>query len=460
MAVNNGNFGEGSIPKLLLKLSLPIIAAEIVHVLYNIVDRIFIGHMPDVGTVALTGVGVAFPLITFIGAFANLFSTGGATLSSIARGEGDNDKAERILSTSFTLLVVVGLVLTIGLYLLAPWALELMGGDEETLPYALDYFRIYVIGTIPVLISLGMNTFITAQGFSGVGMWTVLIGALLNTGLDPLFIFTFNMGIKGAAYATVVSQTISALWVVLFLVGKKPIIRLSRLYIDPVCVTQICKLGVTGFTFKVTTSIAQAVINATLKAFGGPMSTLYIGAMSIINSLREVTTIPVNGLGNGYVPIASYNYGAKKWQRLDKAIGTFFLYIFIMNLILWGVLLLLPRPLIGLFSEDAELTELTVNCMMIYFGAYIFMSLQVTGQNTFVALNYPKHALFFSLLRKIIIVVPCTIILPRVGLGVNGVFYAELISNVIGGVGALVAMYFTIWRKVKRLAKGETDIEV
>lgn len=460
MAVNNGNFGEGSIPKLLLKLSLPIIAAEVVHVLYNIVDRIFIGHMEDVGTVALTGVGLAFPLITFITAFANLFSTGGATLSSIARGEGDNDKAEKILSTSFTLLISVGLTLTILLYVLAPWALELMGGDEETLPYALAYFRIYVIGTIPVLISLGMNSFITAQGFSGIGMGTVLLGALLNTGLDPLFIFTFNMGIKGAAYATVISQTVSALWVVVFLVGKKPIIRLSRLYIDAPSVAQICKLGVTGFTFKITNSIAQAVVNATLKLFGGPLSTLYIGAMSIINSLREVTSIPINGLGNGYTPLASYNYGAKKWDRLDKAIGVFFASLVVINLIIWGVLMLLPRPLIGLFSDDAELTELTVHCMMIFFGAFIFMSCQNAGQSTYVALNYPKHALFFSLLRKVIVLIPCTIILPRLGMGADGVFYAELISNVVCGPAALIAMYITIWRKVKRLAKGETGIKV
>jgi len=460
MAVNKGNFGEGSIPKLLIKLSLPIVAAEIVHVLYNIVDRIFIGHMEGVGTVALTGVGLAFPLITFISGFANLFLTGGSTLSSIARGEGDNKKAESIMITSFTMLLTVGAVLTVVLYFLAPWALDLMGGDEETLPYALAYFKIYVIGTIPTLISLGMNSFITAQGFAGIGMGTVVIGAALNTALDPLFIFTFNMGIRGAAIATVISQVVSAAWVVLFLTSKKPIIRITGLHIEPADVPRICKLGITGFTFKVTTSIAQAVVNTTLKAFGGPLSTLYIGAMSVINSLREVTTIPITGVGSAYIPIASFNYGAKKWDRLDTSIKTFFLVIFGMNVVIWAILMLFPRQLAGLFTEDEELIELTIHCMKIFFLCFIFMSFQVTGQNTYVALNYPKYALFFSLLRKIIIIVPFTLILPRVGLGADGVFYAELISNVVGGLAALGTMYITIWSKVKKLAKGDTSVTV
>ena len=460
MAVNNGNFGEGSIPKLLIKLSLPIVAAEIVHVLYNIVDRIFIGHMPDVGTVALTGVGLAFPLITFIAGFASLFQTGGSTLASIARGEGDDKKAESILNTSFTMLLCVGIVLTFGLYFAAEWALGLMGGDEETLPYALDYFRIYVIGTIPTMISLGMNSFITAQGFSGIGMGTVIIGAALNTVLDPIFIFTFNMGIKGAAIATVISQTISAIWVVLFLTGKKPYIRISKLHIDTNDVPKICKLGITGFTFKVTTSIAQAVVNATLKTFGGPLSTLYIGAMSVINSLREVTTIPINGVGSGYIPIASYNYGAKKWSRLDESLKYFSIIIIAMNFVLWGALMLFPKQLASMFTEDPELIDMTAHCMRIFFAAFMGMSFQVTGQNTYVALNYPKYALFFSLLRKIIIIVPFTLILPRLGMGADGVFYAELISNIVGGGAAFVAMYCTIWRKVKKLAKGDTSVTV
>lgn len=460
MAINNGNFGVGSVPKLLVKLSLPIVAAEIVHVLYNIVDRIFIGHMEGVGTVALTGIGLVFPLITFISGFANLFLTGGSTLASIARGEGDIKKAESILNTSFTMLLCVGAVLTAVLYFAAPWALRLMGGDEETLPYALAYFKIYVIGTIPTLISLGMNSFITSQGFSDRGMGTVIIGALLNTALDPLLIFGFKMGIRGAAIATVISQIVSATWVVLFLTSKKPYIRITHLHIEPADVPRICKLGVTGFTFKVTTSIAQAVVNATLKAFGGTLSTLYIGSMSVINSLREVTTIPITGVGSGYIPLASFNYGAKKWDRLDECLKCFFIVIVGMNALIWAVLMLFPAPLASLFTEDPELIELSVHCMKIYFAAFVCMSFQVTGQNTYVALNYPKYALFFSLLRKIIIIVPLTILLPRWGMGVEGVFYAELISNIVGGFASLITMYMTIWRKVKKLAKGDTSVTV
>lgn len=455
-----GDFGTGSVPKLLIKLALPIIAAEIVHVLYSIVDRIFIGHMPGVGTAALTGVGIVVPLVTMIGGFANLFATGGATLASIARGEGDNERAERLQTTSFTATIAVGILLTILLYVFAPGALTLMGGDEETLPYALAYFRIYVIGVVPTLISLGMNNFITNQGFAGIGMWTVIIGAGLNTILDPIFIFVLNLGIKGAAYATIISQFVSAIWIVLFLTSKKPIIRITRLYIDWGMLKQICKLGVTGFTFRVTTSFAQAVVNATLKAFGGPMSTLYIGAMSVINSLREVTIIPIQGLGNAYVPVASYNYGAKKWARLDEAIKCSILGTFAINLLLWLILMVFSSQCASLFTEDAELIALTAHCIRIFFAAFLFMTCQTAGQNTYVALNYPKYALFFSLLRKIVLVVPFTLLLPRIGMGVEGVFYAELLSNVVGGTAAIITMYIVVWSKVKKLAKGDTSVEV
>ena len=274
-----GDFSKGKISFLILKLGLPIMLAELVVVLYNIVDRAYIGHMGDSSTYAITGLGVCFPLITLIGAFANLCSTGGSTLATIARGEKDDAKAQRMLSTSFTLLLLIGATLTILLFIAAPWLLELLGGDEFSLPYAVAYFRIYVIGTIPVLISLGMNPFINAQGFPKIGMMTVIIGAVMNIALDPLFIFAFGMGIHGAALATILSQSVSALWVMLFLRSKRPPLRLTRLLIDKKQIGSLIKLGATGFTFKVTTSVTQAIVNIMLKSWGGTLSTLYVGAM-------------------------------------------------------------------------------------------------------------------------------------------------------------------------------------
>ena len=453
---SKGDFSKGSIPHLILKLGLPIMLAEMVVVLYNIVDRAYIGHMGDSSTMAITGLGVCFPLITFISAFANLLSTGGTTLATIARGEKDDKKAERMLSTSFTLLLIIGTFLTITLFALAPWLLELLGGDELSLPYAIGYFRIYVIGTIPVLISLGMNAFINAQGFPKIGMGTVILGAVLNIALDPLFIFTFDMGIRGAALATVLSQSASALWVVLFLTGKRPPLRLRRLLIDRAQLGGLLKLGATGFTFRVTTSFTQAIVNIMLKAWAGPLSTLYVGAMTLNNSIREVMSLPIGGVTAAGQNVMSYNYGAKKNRRVAECIRFIFFSGLLVNTLLWILMLLFPRPILGIFTNDAELIDLTVHCARIYFGAFPFMALQMSGQTTFVALNYPKHALFFSMLRKLILVTPLTLLLPNLGLGVDGVFWAEFFSQMIGGSICFTTMYLVIWRKMRRGNKERT----
>lgn len=455
-----GNFGEGNVSKLIIKLALPIMAAEVVHVLYNIVDRIFIGHLPEVGTAALTGVGIAFPLITLVNAFANLFVTGGSTIASIARGQDDDAKAQRVIETSLTTCIAVGAILTIVFYTFCSPLLNAMGGEPETLPYAVEYFKIYALGCIPVMISFGMNNFITAQGFATTGMLTVIIGAVLNLGLDPLLMYTFNMGIKGAAIATVISQTVSAIWVIAFLTGKKPEVPVRHFILDFAILKEIVKLGITGFMFRATTSVTQAVVNITLRTFGGEASMVYIGSMSIINSVREIASIPINGLSSGYVPVASYNYGAKKWDRLDKAIGVGVRFSVVLAGSIWLLMLLFPRQLIELFSEDTALIETAIPCLRIYFIFFICMAFQVIGQNTFVAMNYPKYALFFSLLRKIIVILPLTLILPRVGMGVMGVFWAEAISNIIGGAAAFSTMVCVIWKKVKKLAAGDTSVEV
>lgn len=447
---SKGDFSKGSVPYLILKLGLPIMLAEMVVVLYNIVDRAYIGHMGDRSTMAITGLGVCFPLITFISAFANLLSTGGTTLATIARGEKDDAKAERMLSTSFTLLLIIGSFLTVTLLALAPWLLELLGGDELSLPYAIGYFRIYVIGTIPVLISLGMNAFINAQGFPKIGMGTVILGAVLNIALDPLFIFTLDMGIRGAALATVLSQSASALLVVLFLMSKRPPLRLRRLLIDRKQLGGLLKLGATGFTFRVTTSFTQAIVNIMLKAWAGPLSTLYVGAMTLNNSIREVMSLPIGGVTAAGQNVMSYNYGAKKNCRVAECIKFIFFSGLLVNTLLWILMLLFPRPILGIFTNDTELIDLTVHCARIYFGAFPFMALQMSGQTTFVALNRPKHALFFSMLRKLILVTPLTLLLPSLGLGVDGVFWAEFLSQMIGASICFSTMYLTIWRKMRR----------
>ena len=449
MTVRKGDFSQGKVSRNILRLGLPMMLAELVHVLYSIVDRMYIGRMPGDGTIALTGLGVCFPLITLIGAFANLCSTGGATLATIARGENCDDKAERIMGTAFTMLLIIGVFLSVVLYAAAPGILRLLGGDDETLPSALAYFRIYVLGTVPVLISLGMNPFINAQGFPRTGMVTVIIGAALNIVLDYLMIYTFHMGIAGAALATVVSQTVSAVWVLAFLRSRHAPLRLRRLLIDRAQLRSIVKLGLTGFTFRVTNSLTQALVNIMLKAWGGAASTLYIGAMSLINSIREIISLPNGGVVAGGQSVMSYNYGAKQYRRVAECIRFIFLCGLFVNIAMWALIMFAPRLVISLFTTDGELIGKTVECARIYFGAFPFMALQQTGQTTFVALNRPKQALFFSMLRKVVLVAPLTLLLPGAGLGVNGVFWAELISQVTGASLCFITMYMLIWREMK-----------
>ena len=450
MASVTGDFSKGKVSMVILKLGLPMMLAELVHVLYNIVDRMYIGHMPEGGTLALTGLGICFPLITLIGAFANLFSTGGATLATIARGAKEDRKAERIMGASFTMLLLIGLLLTGLLYLTAPVTLRWLGGDDETIPAAMGYFRIYVLGTVPVLISLGMNPFISAQGFPKIGMGTILIGAILNIALDPLMIYTMNMGIRGAALATVVSQTASAIWVLGFLRSRRAVLRLTGLHLDWNELKRIVSLGVTGFTFRVTNSITQAIVNIMLKTWGGPLSTIYVGAMSLINSLREIMSLPNSGIVMGGQSVMSYNYGAKLYPRVSKSIRFIFLSGLFVNIVMWLLVMIIPEPLIRIFTSDEQLIRTAVVCARIYFGAFPFMAMQQAGQSTFVSLNYPRYALFFSLLRKIVLVAPLTLLLPNIGLGVHGVFWAEFASQVIGATACFTTMYRVIWRHLRK----------
>ncbi len=441
----HNDFSKGSIAKNILSLSIPMIIAQFVNVLYNIVDRIYIGRLPENSTLALTGIGLCLPIVTAIMAFANLFGTGGAPLCSIARGQGDKDKAEVIMGNSFALILIFGILLTVVGLLTKDTALYLFGASSQTFSFANDYISIYLLGTPFVLISLGMNYFINSQGFANIGMISVIIGAVTNIVLDPIFIFTLNMGVKGAALATVISQGVSAIWVMRFLTSDKAILSIKPQYMRlvPSVVKKIISLGFSGFVMQITNSVVQIVCNIKLAEFGGDM---YIGVMTVLNSIREVIHLPANSLAIGAQPVLGYNYGAKEYGRVKSSIKFITLITVGYLLITWLILMAIPEFFIKIFTPETELIKAALPALRIYFMGFFLMSFQMSGQATFVALGKAKHAIFFSLLRKIIIVVPLTLILPHIfNLGINGVFMAEPISNLLGGAAAYITMIITVW---------------
>ncbi len=444
------DFSRGSIPRNILNLALPMTLAQLINVLYNVVDRIYIGHLPNASTLALTGLGLTFPIITIITAFANLFGMGGAPLFSIARGKGDHARAQRIMGNSFSLLLISGALLTLVCFLLKKPILYLFGASENTFAYADGYLSIYLLGSVFVMIGLGMNSFINAQGFARIGMLTVLLGAVANIVLDPIFIFAFGMGVQGAALATVISQGLSAFWVLRFLTGKTTIYRLGRaaMRLDFSLVREITGLGMSGFIMAVTNSAVQVVCNATLSFYGGD---LYVGVMTVINSVREVLSLPVNGLTNGAQPVMGFNYGAGEYGRVRQGIRFTSIACVLYTTMAWVCIMLIPAQFIHLFNSDPELIRLGVPALNLYFFGFFMMSFQFAGQSTFVALGKSKQAVFFSLFRKAIIVIPLTVFLPQLfHLGVNGVFLAEPISNFIGGAACFGTMMLTVWPDLKR----------
>lgn len=443
------DFSQGSVAKNIMSLALPMTLAQIINVLYNVVDRIYIGHLPNASTTALTGLGLTFPIISMISAFANLFGMGGAPLCSIARGKGEHERASKIMGNSFSTLLISGIVLTVVCFLFKEPILYAFGASEDTFPYANSYLEIYLIGTVFVMISLGMNSFINSQGFGRTGMLTVLVGAIVNLILDPIFIFVLNMGVSGAALATVISQGLSALWVLLFLTGKHTIYRLSisDMRLNFRLIREITSLGLSGFIMAVTNGSVQMVCNFTLSIYGGD---LYIGIMTVINSVREILTLPVNGITNGAQPVMGFNYGAGKYTRVRQGIRFTAIICILYTLVAWLLILILPAQFIHLFNSDPTLIEKGIPAMHIYFFGFFMMSLQFSGQSTYLALGCSRQAVFFSLFRKAIIVIPLTLLLPMIGnLGVNGVFLAEPISNFIGGGACFITMMLTIWPKLK-----------
>lgn len=442
------DFSLGSMGANIMRMALPMMMAEFINILYNIVDRIYIGRIPEAGTLALTGVGVCFPIITLMSAFAGLFGTGGAPLCSIARGKGDHGRAKKIMGVSFFMLVVTGAALTVILQVFENPILRAFGASLETYRYAAEYMRIYSAGTLFMMVSLGMNPFINAQGFGRVGMATIAIGAALNIVLDPIMIFGMNMGVKGAAWATIISQAVSALWVLKFLTGKTAILRLER---KNICfewgmAKSICGLGLTGFIVNFTNSAVQLACNRMLGMFGGD---LYIAIMTVLNSVRTVVSLPVQGINNGAQPVVGYNYGAGKYHRVKQGIHFQTIVCLAYTFLVWLAVVLFPEFWIRLFNKDPELLRQGVPALKLYFFGFVMMAFQFAGQSTFIALGRAKQAVFFSVFRKIVIVVPLTILLPYVGgLGVNGVFLAEPVSNFIGGLACYVTMYFTVYRKL------------
>lgn len=443
------DFTKGSIPRNILNIAFPMTLAQLIHVLYNVVDRIYIGKIPENATLSLTGLGLSLPIITIVIAFANLFGTGGAPLCAIARGKGDNEEAERIMGNSFAMLLIFGVLLTVFGFLFKKPMLYLFGASDTTFPFANSYITIYLLGSIFVMIGLGMNSFINSQGFAKVGMMTVLLGAIANIILDPIFIFVFDMGVKGAAIATVISQFLSAVWILVFLTGEKTILKLKlkNLKLNKNRVYKITSLGLSGFVMALTNSAVQIMCNATLQFYGGD---LYVGVMTVLNSIREIITLPAKGLTDGAQPIISYNYGAGDNKRVHLAIRFMSFLCIGYMVILWVVLYIFPSFFIEIFNRDTELVNAALLSLKLYFFSFFMMSLQFSGQSVFVALGKSKQAVFFSLFRKVVIVIPFTIILPRLfNLGVNGVFLAEPISNIVGGIASFTTMLFIVSRELK-----------
>ena len=458
MSEVKNDFSKGPMWRVIVRMAIPMMLAQLVNVLYNVVDRIYIGHIPGVGALALTGLGLCMPVISVIAAFANLCGNGGGPLCAIARGAGEREKAELYMGNSFTLLLIIGAALTAALSLLLREALYLLGASDQTFPYAAEYLRVYLLGTVFVMISLGMNAFINAQGFARVGMFTVVIGAVINIVLDPFFIlgpgdmlfgvirmpFGLGLGIAGAAWATVLAQFCSAAWVMKFLFSRQAILdlRVRTMRLRPRFVRDIAALGVTGFVMGATTALVQSACNVQLRAWGGD---LYVGVMTVMNSVREVTFLMVHGLVSGAQPVLGFNYGAKQYARVRTGIRFACLAALLYAVSVWVMSMLIPGTLIRIFNQDPDLLAIGVPAFRIYFCGFVFMALQSSGQCVFVGLGKAKFAVTFSLLRKVVIVLPLVFLLPRF-LGVSGVFWSEPISDVIGGGACFLTMWLTVYR--------------
>ena len=444
------NFNNGKIAQNILQTALPMLVAQVLNLLYSIVDRVFIGRIPEVGTEALGAVGLCFPIIILITGFTNMFGMGGSPLFSMALGEGDRKKAGEIQNTAFRLLLLVAIIIMIlGEVFNAP-LLRLFGATEAELPMAQSYLRIYLLGTAFIMLATGMTSYINAQGYSVDGMIAVTIGAVANLILDPVFIFALGLGIQGAAVATVISQCLSMLYVLRFLFGKKNDFPTSLAWKFPHA-KDIVTLGVTPFIMQVTNSLVSIACNNVLMAVGG---SVYVSVMTIVSSVRSILDVPVMALTEGSSPTLSFNYGAKRPDNVRRAIKVMMMLAFPYTVVAWILVMAFPEFFVQIFSSDTEILADATRALHLYFFAFIFQSFQYCGQTVFKALGKKKRAIFFSLFRKVILVVPLTFILPYVfGLGTDGVFMAEPVSNVVGGLACFITMLSTILPELKRMEK-------
>ena len=442
------DFSKGPVWKCIVAQAIPLTIAQLVQLTYNVVDRIYIGHMGDGNSLALTGVGLTFPIVTLIMAFTALFGMGGVPLFSMARGAENPEKAGRIMGNSFALLLTSGVILIFAGYLFTRPILFAFGASEESYVYAKAYLNIYLLGTLFSMTTTGMNGYINAQGFPRIGMLSIVIGAVINIILDPIFIFAFDMGVAGAAFATILSQCASCLWVLRFLFGKQVLIplQMKNIAIRKDITKDILKLGTANFVMQGTNCLVQVACNATLQSYGGD---LYVGIMTVANSVREIFMLPVSGIINGAQPVISFNYGAKAYRRVRSGIrfNTFVGAVYTMAA--WLLILAFPKFWFSIFSDDAQMLAPGAQVLKIYFFGFVFMALQFAGQSAFQSLGDAKHAIFFSLLRKAFIVVPLTLLLPGLGFGVRGVFLAEPVSNIIGGAACYLTMRLTLYRKLE-----------
>lgn len=439
---NDEKLGTAPLGRLMLSLALPTVLAQLINVLYNVVDRIYIGHMQGDGNLALTGVGVTLPIITLIAAFSAFAGAGGAPLAAIELGKKDERKASLIMGNSAWLLVFFSIVLTIGFLIFKVPILYAFGASSKTIAYANEYITIYLLGTIFVQLALGLNAFISGQGAAKAAMLSVLIGAVINIVLDPIFIFALHLGVRGAALATVISQFVSAVWVVSFLKSKRSVLHLKLVRPDKSLILKIAALGIAPFVMQSTESLVTITFNTGLQRYGGD---LYVGSMSILMSIMQLIVIPVNGITQGVQPIVSYNYGAGNRLRVKETVIRLVSVCLLGTLILAGVAIFCPGIYASMFTNDAELVALTCRIMPIFFLGIAIFGIQAACQSTFLALGQAKVSLFIATLRKIILLIPLALILPKF-LGVKGIYIAEPVSDVISVIVTSVLCVITLKR--------------
>lgn len=441
------DLGHDSIGKLLFDLALPAILAQIINVLYNMVDRMYIGHIADIGPSALTGVGVTMPVIMTISAFAALVSMGGAPKASISMGKGDPNQAEKILGNCTTMLISIAVILTAVFLLFGRSILMMFGASENTIPFAWSYMQIYTCGTLFVQLALGLNAFINAQGYAKTGMLTVAIGAICNIILDPIFIFGFHMGVRGAALATIISQAVSCIWILVFLTGKKSFLKIRLKYMKPdfKIVTSCIALGLAPFIMQFTESVLSICFNTSLLKYGGDVA---VGAMTILSSVMQFCMLPLQGLTQGAQPIISFNYGAGNTDRVKKAFLLLLKASVCYSVVLWALCMFVPHLFIAIFTSSAELAVFTKWALRIYMAASLLFSVQISCQQTFIALGNARTSVFLALLRKVILLIPLIFILPHIFTNqVLGVFIAEPIADTIA-VSVTATLFFREYRRL------------